>query len=118
EADGQASGGQDFSNDEWIFTIREKDLKKLQNGANMEEQQDTPQRSLSQILSTVITPVFTELKERGGENAVKADVLDELEEAMLLAEETYPGISDVMVTQLIQRLQRFSRARTSSSSPQ
>ncbi|KAK2857423.1 hypothetical protein Q7C36_005342 [Tachysurus vachellii] len=118
EADGQASGGQDFSNDEWIFTIREKDLKKLQNGANMEEQRDTPQRPLSQILSTVITPVFTELKERGGENAVKADVLDELEEAMLLAEETYPGISDVMVTQLIQRLQRFSRARTSSSSPQ
>ncbi|XP_027024580.2 serine/threonine-protein kinase 24 [Tachysurus fulvidraco] len=118
EADGQASGGQDFSNDEWIFTIREKDLKKLQNGANMEEQPDTPQRPLSQILSTVITPVFTELKERGGENAVKADVLDELEEAMLLAEETYPGISDVMVTQLIQRLQRFSRARTSSSSPQ
>ncbi|KAG7326998.1 hypothetical protein KOW79_010399 [Hemibagrus wyckioides] len=117
EADGQASGGNDFSNDEWIFTIREKDPKKLQNGANVDEQ-DTPQRPLSQILSTVITPVFTELKERGGELAVKPDVLDELGEAMLLAEETYPGISDVMVTQLIQRLQRFSRARTSSSSPQ
>ncbi|KAB5584623.1 hypothetical protein PHYPO_G00109650 [Pangasianodon hypophthalmus] len=117
EADGQASGGNDFSNDEWIFTIREKDPKKLQNGANLEEQ-DTPQRPLSQILSTVITPVLTELKERCGEHAVKPDVLDELGEAMLLAEETYPGISDVMVTQLIQRLQRFSRARTSSSSPQ
>ncbi|XP_017337524.1 serine/threonine-protein kinase 24 [Ictalurus punctatus] len=117
EADGQASGGNDFSNDEWIFTIREKDPKKLQNGANMEEQ-DTPQRPLSQILSTVITPVLTELKERGDEYAVKPDVLDELGEAIFLAEETYPGISDVMVTQLIQRLQRFSRARTSSSSPQ
>ncbi|KAF4080246.1 hypothetical protein AMELA_G00168280 [Ameiurus melas] len=117
EVDGQASGGNDFSNDEWIFTIREKDPKKLQNGANMEEQ-DTPQRPMSQILSSVITPVLTELKERGGEYAVKPDVLDELGEAMFLAEETYPGISDVMVTQLIQRLQRFSRARTSSSSPQ
>ncbi|XP_053354642.1 serine/threonine-protein kinase 24 [Clarias gariepinus] len=117
EPDSQASGGNDFSNDEWIFTIREKDPKKLQNGASVEEQ-DTPQRPLSQILSTVITPVLTELKERGGDVAVKPDVLDELAEAMFLAEETYPGISDVMVTQLIQRLDRFSRARTSSSSPQ
>ncbi|KAM9482218.1 serine/threonine-protein kinase 24 [Clarias gariepinus] len=117
EPDSQASGGNDFSNDEWIFTIREKDPKKLQNGASVEEQ-DTPQRPLSQILSTVITPVLTELKERGGDVAVKPDVLDELAEAMFLAEETFPGISDVMVTQLIQRLDRFSRARTSSSSPQ
>ncbi|KAF5890553.1 serine/threonine-protein kinase 24-like, partial [Clarias magur] len=105
EVDGQASGGNDFSNDEWIFTIREKDPKKLQNGASVEEQ-DTPQRLLSQTLSTVITPVLTELKERGGDDAVKPDVLDELAEAMFLAEEMYPGISDVMVTQLIQRLER------------
>lgn len=34
EPDGQASGGNDASNDDWIFnTIREKDLKKVQNGA-------------------------------------------------------------------------------------
>ena len=34
EPDGQASGGDDASNDKWIFnTIREKDLKKVQNGA-------------------------------------------------------------------------------------
>lgn len=32
EADGQASGGNDFGSDDWIFTIREKDPKKLQNG--------------------------------------------------------------------------------------
>lgn len=33
EADGQASGGDDTGNDDWIFnTIREKDLKKYQNG--------------------------------------------------------------------------------------
>lgn len=32
EQDGQASGGNDFGNDDWIFTIREKDPKKLQNG--------------------------------------------------------------------------------------
>lgn len=34
EPDGQASGGNDFGNDDWIFTIREKDPKKLQNGAS------------------------------------------------------------------------------------
>lgn len=34
EPDGQASGGDDAANDDWIFnTIREKDLKKFQNGA-------------------------------------------------------------------------------------
>lgn len=34
EPQGQASGGDDSGNDDWIFnTIREKDLKKLQNGA-------------------------------------------------------------------------------------
>lgn len=34
EPDGQASGGDGAGNDDWIFnTIREKDLKKVQNGA-------------------------------------------------------------------------------------
>ncbi len=34
DADGQASGGDDAGSDDWIFnTIREKDLKKVQNGA-------------------------------------------------------------------------------------
>lgn len=34
EPNGQASGGDDAGNDDWIFnTIREKDLKKFQNGA-------------------------------------------------------------------------------------
>lgn len=34
EPDGQASGGDDSGSDDWIFnTIREKDLKKFQNGA-------------------------------------------------------------------------------------
>lgn len=34
EPDGQASGGNDSGNDDWIFnTIREKDPKKFLNGA-------------------------------------------------------------------------------------
>ncbi len=50
-----------------------------------------------------------QLKEGAGDAAgatVKPEVLEQLGEAIFLAEEAYPGISDVMVTQLIQRLQR------------
>lgn len=122
EPDGQASGGKDFGSDDWIFTIRERDPKKLQNGASPTGEEEEPnKRPLSQSLSTVITPVLTELKEGAGDAAgatVKPEVLEQLGEAIFLAEEAYPGISDVMVTQLIQRLQRFSRGRTSSSSHQ
>ncbi|XP_076872025.1 serine/threonine-protein kinase 24 [Brachyhypopomus gauderio] len=117
EPDGQASGGNDFASDDWIFTIREKDPKKLQNGATTAGEQDS-KRLLSQSLSTIISPVLSELKERHGEVVVKPSVLEELEEAIFLAEDSYPGITDAMVTQLVQRLQRFSRPRTSSSSHQ
>ncbi|KTF94541.1 hypothetical protein cypCar_00011565, partial [Cyprinus carpio] len=109
EPDGQASGGNDFGSDDWIFTIREKDPKKLQNGASPTGEEEPIKRPLSQSLSTVITPVLTELKEGAGDAAaatVKPEVLEQLGEAIFLAEEAYPGISDVMVTQLIQRLQR------------
>lgn len=40
EQDGQASGGNDFGSDDWIFTIREKDPKKLQNGDGQSEVTD------------------------------------------------------------------------------
>uniref|UniRef100_A0A673GP00 non-specific serine/threonine protein kinase n=1 Tax=Sinocyclocheilus rhinocerous TaxID=307959 RepID=A0A673GP00_9TELE len=98
EPDGQASGGNDFGNDDWIFTIREKDPKKLQNGASPTGEEPN-KRPLSQSLSTVITPVLTEVRHQ-------LNILEQLGEAIFLAEEAYPGISDVMVTQLIQRLQR------------
>lgn len=46
EQDGQASGGNDFGSDDWIFTIREKDPKKLQNG---EGQSGSDQVSLEPV---------------------------------------------------------------------
>ncbi|XP_062373955.1 serine/threonine-protein kinase 24 isoform X2 [Sardina pilchardus] len=118
EQDGQASGGSGFGSDDWIFTIREKDPKKLQNGASLAgapEEENVPKRPLSTSLSTIISPAFAELQDRG-DASVKPESLEELRAAIFLAEEAYPGISDSMVTQLIQRLQRFSRPRTSSSS--
>lgn len=39
EHDGQAAGGDDGGGDDWIFsTIREKDPKRLQNGAAQQEE--------------------------------------------------------------------------------
>ncbi|KAL4608919.1 serine/threonine-protein kinase 24-like isoform X2 [Arapaima gigas] len=122
EQDGQAAGGDHAGNDEWIFsTIREKDPKKVQNGAaqpeelNGSEPADMQKSPLSQSLTTIISPLFAELKEEAASSS-RPEVLEELREAIFLAEETCPGISDSMVSQLVQRLQRFSLARVSSSS--
>lgn len=46
EQDGQASGGNDFGSDDWIFTIREKDPKKLQNGEGQSGLTDQVRRLL------------------------------------------------------------------------
>ncbi|XP_061082308.1 serine/threonine-protein kinase 24-like isoform X2 [Conger conger] len=120
EQDGQAAGGGDSGNDDWIFnTIR--DPKKLQNGTakpvevESSRVQDIPKRPLSQSLSTVISPLFAELKEKRAAVSGKPLAIEELREAIFLAEEACPGISDSMVSELVQRLQRFSLARASSS---
>uniref|UniRef100_A0A1A8U3P1 non-specific serine/threonine protein kinase n=1 Tax=Nothobranchius furzeri TaxID=105023 RepID=A0A1A8U3P1_NOTFU len=121
ESDQQASGGNDISSDDWIFTIREKDPKKLQNGegqsAGTDQTKDIPRRPYSQSLTTVISPALSELKARQEQVNGNPMVLDELREAILLAEEAYPGISDSLVAHMVHRLQSFSTSRTSSSSP-
>lgn len=111
----QASGGDDASNG-WIWnTIREKDLKKIQNGAaqpaeldRAPEAQESPKRPLSQSLSTIFSPLFSELKEKGAASNGKPETAEALQEAIFIAEETHPGICDSLVAELVQRLQRFS----------
>uniref|UniRef100_W5KLQ6 Serine/threonine-protein kinase 24 n=1 Tax=Astyanax mexicanus TaxID=7994 RepID=W5KLQ6_ASTMX len=71
------------------------------------EESDSPQRPLSQSLSTIISPLFAELKQKGGVSNGKPEAVEELREAIFLAEEACPGISDSMVTELVQRLQRY-----------
>ncbi|CAM9333168.1 unnamed protein product, partial [Lampetra planeri] len=106
ETHGQASGGEDSSIDDWIFnTIREKDLKKVQNGA-IQPEEESPKRPLSQSLSTIFSPVFSELKAKGETSNGKPEAAEALREAMVLAEETHPGICDSLVAELVQRLQR------------
>ncbi|CAI5637795.1 unnamed protein product [Oreochromis niloticus] len=120
EQDGQASGGNDFGSDDWIFTIREKDPKKLQNGdgqsGTTDQKKDIPKRPYSQSLATVISPALSELKARQEQVNGNPLVLDELKEAILLAEEAYPGISDSLVAHMVHRLQSFSTSKTSTSS--
>uniref|UniRef100_A0A3P8P4V3 Serine/threonine-protein kinase 24 n=1 Tax=Astatotilapia calliptera TaxID=8154 RepID=A0A3P8P4V3_ASTCA len=136
EQDGQASGGDDASNDKWIFnTIKEKDLendlkndlkndltndpkkdlkkdlKKVQNGAV----EENPKRPLSQSLSTIFSPVFSELKQKGETSNGKPEAAEELRKAIVQAEEKYPGICDSLVAELVQRLQRQKRTKNQST---
>ncbi|XP_034430107.1 serine/threonine-protein kinase 24a isoform X1 [Hippoglossus hippoglossus] len=115
EPEDQASGGNDATNDDWIFnTITKKDRKKILNGAaqpaepERTEVEESPKRPLSQSLSSIFSPLFSELKEKSETSNGKPEVAEELRKAIFLAEETHPGICDSLVAELVQRLQRFS----------
>uniref|UniRef100_A0A8D1QR75 Protein kinase domain-containing protein n=1 Tax=Sus scrofa TaxID=9823 RepID=A0A8D1QR75_PIG len=87
DTDGQASGGSDSG--DWIFTIREKDPKSLENGAlqpsdlERNKMKDIPKRPFSQCLSTIISPLFAEeacpgISDTGGPaGAAAAEVFSE-----------------------------------------
>ncbi|XP_039546687.1 serine/threonine-protein kinase 24a [Pimephales promelas] len=108
--DGEASG--ESEKDDWIFnTIKDKELKPIQNVNKHEEiipikVPDSPKRSPSQCMTSIMSPLFAELKQKRG--VYKPAVLEDLKQAMLLAEEKCPGITDAMVTEVVQRLKRFS----------
>eukprot|EP00069_Balaena_mysticetus_P005686 bmy_18207T0 len=120
DTDGQASGGSDSG--DWIFTIREKDPKSLENGAlqpsdlERNKMKDIPKRPFSQCLSTIISPLFAELKEKSQACGGNLGSIEELRGAIYLAEEACPGISDTMVAHLVQRLQRYSLSGGGTSS--
>ncbi|XP_061925929.1 serine/threonine-protein kinase 24a [Entelurus aequoreus] len=112
ETQGEASGGKD---DDWIFnTIREKDRKKVPNGAiqpaelEINPVQESPKRPLSQSLSSIFSPLFSELKDKGETSNGKPEATEALREAVFLAEDIHPGVCDSLVAELVQRLQRFS----------
>ncbi|MBN3301245.1 STK26 kinase, partial [Amia calva] len=95
--------GNDCSQPAWSFTtVRKKpDAKKIaQNGTD----QDLLKKSAS--LSTVIAPVFMELKLQHRDNAAKKDAIDELEKSIRLAEDACPGITDKMVKKILDRFQK------------
>ncbi|XP_061736131.1 serine/threonine-protein kinase 24a isoform X2 [Nerophis ophidion] len=110
ETQGEASGGKD---DKWIFnTIKEKDRNKVPNGAiqpaelEIDPVQESPKRPLSQSLSSIFSPLFSELKDKGETSNGKPEATEALREAIFLAEDIHPGVCDSLVAELVQRLQR------------
>ncbi|XP_015206915.1 serine/threonine-protein kinase 26 [Lepisosteus oculatus] len=105
DSDSESSNKEnDRSQPEWSFTtVRKKpDSKKnLQNGTDQDLKK-------SASLSSVITPLFMELKLQHRDSAAKKNAIDELEKSIKMAEEACPGITDKMVKAIIDRFQKFS----------
>ncbi|XP_026074357.1 serine/threonine-protein kinase 24-like [Carassius auratus] len=109
--DDEASG--ESVDDDWNFgtLIRNRPTVKHNGVIQNEELQEIPDtaKPLSESKdskSSIISPLFAELNQK--KDVYKPAVLEELKQAMLLAEETCPGITDSMLTGVVQRLKRFS----------
>uniref|UniRef100_A0A4W5JLZ7 non-specific serine/threonine protein kinase n=1 Tax=Hucho hucho TaxID=62062 RepID=A0A4W5JLZ7_9TELE len=86
----------------WSFTtVRKKKDPKVPNGTD----QDLLKKSTS--LTTLIAPVFTELKLQRRDGEMKG-VMEELEKSLHLAEDICPGVTDKMVNRIIDKFQRLS----------
>ncbi|XP_062311891.1 serine/threonine-protein kinase 26 [Osmerus eperlanus] len=98
DSDSESSNKENSSSQPgWSFTtVRKKkpDSKKTTNGTD----QDLMKRSTS--LTTVISPVFSEVKQQWGG-------VEELERSVHLAEDVCPGITDTMLTHILERFQRL-----------
>ncbi|MBN3284342.1 STK25 kinase, partial [Polyodon spathula] len=95
----------------WTFpTVRPSSLNKLQNGISLPHSQknaDAVKRQpKSQCLSALVTPIFRELKEKRRASGRSLGAIEELENAFNLAEESCPGISDRLVTHMLERVRR------------
>ncbi|XP_018607514.1 serine/threonine-protein kinase 26 isoform X1 [Scleropages formosus] len=105
DSDSESSNKEnDLSQPEWSFTtVRKKkpDTKKVSNGTD----QELLKKSIS--LSTVITPVFLELKQQHRESEKKG-AIEELEKSIRMVEDVCPGITDKMVNRIIEKFQKFS----------
>uniref|UniRef100_A0A3Q2THP9 Serine/threonine-protein kinase 25 n=1 Tax=Fundulus heteroclitus TaxID=8078 RepID=A0A3Q2THP9_FUNHE len=62
----------------------------------------------SQCLSALVTPIFRELKDKRRASGGGVGAIEELENAFSLAEESFPGISDRLVTHMMERVCRFT----------
>uniref|UniRef100_A0A3B3SFB4 non-specific serine/threonine protein kinase n=1 Tax=Paramormyrops kingsleyae TaxID=1676925 RepID=A0A3B3SFB4_9TELE len=94
ESSSEESDSDGLAGDDWIFnTIREKDPKRLHNGMAQSEELE---RRVS----------VSQLKQSSAAVGRTLGAVDELRDAVFLAEESCPGILDSMVSQLVQRLQR------------
>ncbi|XP_042372350.1 serine/threonine-protein kinase 26-like, partial [Plectropomus leopardus] len=105
DSDSESSNKENSESPPWSFTtVRKKKTegRKVLNGTGQD------QLSKSASLTTVISPVFTELKQQHKEHSEQRLAIEELERNIRLAEEVCPGITDRMVTHIIARYQKFT----------
>ncbi|XP_065529874.1 serine/threonine-protein kinase 25 [Lathamus discolor] len=101
----------------WTFppTIRPNSLSKLHKGMALHGSQKPAEpikrQPRSQCLSTLVHPVFGELKDKHKQTGGNVGAMEELENAFSLAEESCPGISDKLIAHMVERVQRFSHSR-------
>uniref|UniRef100_A0A4W3J3B7 non-specific serine/threonine protein kinase n=1 Tax=Callorhinchus milii TaxID=7868 RepID=A0A4W3J3B7_CALMI len=105
----------------WTFpTVRPSTLSKLQNGAAMQSspkpQESTKRQPKSKCLTTLVNPMFRELREKHKVSGGNLGAIEELENAFNLAEESCPGISDKLVAQMVERVRRYSLRGSSKNS--
>nr|XP_033813840.1 serine/threonine-protein kinase 25 isoform X4 [Geotrypetes seraphini] len=105
----------------WTFppTIRPNSLNKLHKGNslnNSHKVEPIKRQPKSQCLSTLVSPVFRELKDKRKQSGSNIGAMEELENAFSLAEESCPGISDKLIAQMVERVQQFSSSKTSLAS--
>ncbi|NXS17826.1 STK25 kinase, partial [Mystacornis crossleyi] len=96
----------------WTFppTIRPNSLSKLHKGMALHGSQKPTEpikrQPRSQCLSTLVHPVFGELKDKHKQTGGNVGAMEELENAFSLAEESCPGISDKLIAHMVERVQR------------
>ncbi|KAG9494343.1 hypothetical protein GDO78_001936 [Eleutherodactylus coqui] len=93
----------------WSFpeTMRPSSITRLQWGYQ-QPAEAIKRLPRSHCLSALVAPVFQELREQRCAGAFGS--VQELENAFSLAEESSPGITDQLISHLVQRVQRFSSA--------
>ncbi|MCJ8740493.1 hypothetical protein PDJAM_G00059720 [Pangasius djambal] len=105
DSDSEPSNRDGDSSPEWSFTTVRKKPDKQSNGM-VSLDQAVQKKSAS--LSTVISPVFTELKLQHRDGDVRRSVVEDLEKSLHAAEDVCPGITDKMISHILERVQRFS----------
>uniref|UniRef100_A0A672QRX2 non-specific serine/threonine protein kinase n=1 Tax=Sinocyclocheilus grahami TaxID=75366 RepID=A0A672QRX2_SINGR len=108
DSDSESSSKDNESSPEWSFTTvrKKKPEKKQPNGMDEELQKK------SGSLTTVMAPVFSELKSQHRDDDVTRGVLEQLEKSLHVAEDICPGVTDRMITHILERVQRSDALHT------
>ncbi|XDV39383.1 hypothetical protein PO909_008634 [Leuciscus waleckii] len=102
DSDSESNSKDNESSPEWSFTtVRKKKPEKKQPNGMAEEVQ---KKSVS--LTTVMAPVFSELKSQQRDDEMTRGVLEELEKSLHVAEDLCPGVTDSMISHILERVQR------------